>query len=195
MDIRYESMNYDDPFLCHYGVALMKWGERRYQNKDGSWTALGLKHRRAYEYKSMGTRWNNWRSKRLAKKIAKTTNDKKRDKLQIKKARFDYRAKRTKELDRREQEYAHNQNLAKNLATRALTRGAIGGKKYQMYLAMMNGTSKKGITGKKYLASLAAANTDRATASLVKYIYSRAGERKHIAELKRRQKQRRRKAS
>lgn len=29
--------------LCHYGVKGMKWGRRRFQNKDGSLTAKGIK--------------------------------------------------------------------------------------------------------------------------------------------------------
>ncbi len=34
--------------LYHHGVPNMKWGQRRYQNKDGSLTALGrLRYRRA----------------------------------------------------------------------------------------------------------------------------------------------------
>ena len=30
--------------LCHWGIKGMKWGVRRYQNKDGTLTAAGKKH-------------------------------------------------------------------------------------------------------------------------------------------------------
>lgn len=37
----------DMEYLEHHGVIGMKWGVRRYQNKDGSLTAKGRKHRKA----------------------------------------------------------------------------------------------------------------------------------------------------
>lgn len=35
----------NDNYLAHYGVMGMKWGVRRYQNKDGSYTPKGRKRR------------------------------------------------------------------------------------------------------------------------------------------------------
>lgn len=34
-------------YLSHYGVKGMRWGVRRYQNKDGSWTNEGIYRKRA----------------------------------------------------------------------------------------------------------------------------------------------------
>ena len=35
--------NYDYEYLMHYGIKGMKWGVRRFQNKDGSLTPAGKK--------------------------------------------------------------------------------------------------------------------------------------------------------
>lgn len=53
---------YSEDYLAHHGILGMKWGVRRYQNADGSLTALGRKHynkqmqkaedRRAKEYRN-----------------------------------------------------------------------------------------------------------------------------------------------
>lgn len=46
-------------YLAHYGIRGMKWGKRRYQNKDGSLTPAGEKryghadYRRAHDGKSV----------------------------------------------------------------------------------------------------------------------------------------------
>ena len=47
----YEYINYyDNDFLAHHGIKGMKWGVRRYQNKDGSLTPEGLKkYRKEYD--------------------------------------------------------------------------------------------------------------------------------------------------
>lgn len=38
-------MLYEDNWLAHYGIKGQKWGVRRYQNPDGSYTKEGLKRR------------------------------------------------------------------------------------------------------------------------------------------------------
>ncbi len=42
-------MYYYDQSLCHFGIKGMKWGIRRYENYDGSYTKAGLKRYRQSE--------------------------------------------------------------------------------------------------------------------------------------------------
>ena len=39
-------------YLIHYGIQGQKWGVRRFQNEDGTYTDEGLERRRKYEYGS-----------------------------------------------------------------------------------------------------------------------------------------------
>lgn len=38
-------MLYYNNYLAHYGIKGMKWGVRRYQNKDGTYTSLGKRRK------------------------------------------------------------------------------------------------------------------------------------------------------
>ena len=58
-------------YLCHYGILGMKWGIRRYQNKDGTLTAKGKKHKKL----KVGTSKDYKRTKAIqAKSIKQMSN-------------------------------------------------------------------------------------------------------------------------
>lgn len=143
----YVGKDADKIALRHYGVIGMKWGVRRYQNADGTLTEAGKmrygedgQHR----YTSMWTKIER-RGVEAAKR--RNSNQYKIDKLTK-------RAEKSQELDDRMLDYAKRVSGGKNIATRILTGGLVGGKPYQTILAAMNGHMDKGITGKKVAAAL-----------------------------------------
>ena len=125
--------------LAHYGVLGMKWGIRKFQNKDGSLTEAGKSR---YKYES----WTTKHQDKLAKKYEARGNTAKAEKHQK-------LANRSRELDRREQEYAERVSTGGNIATRWLSGDLIGGKGYQQMLSILNGQNDKGVTMKKIAAT------------------------------------------
>lgn len=41
-------MDHYPTYLIHYGIQGQKWGVRRFQNEDGTWTSEGLERRKQY---------------------------------------------------------------------------------------------------------------------------------------------------
>lgn len=69
----YFQVENDDTVLVHYGIKGMKWGVRRYQNKDGSLTPAG-KRRVSKEYTKRMKRANSYAKRTHNKRWLKSYN-------------------------------------------------------------------------------------------------------------------------
>lgn len=180
--------------IQHYGVLGMKWGQRKFQNKDGTLTAAGKRHERktgehGYQYKSFTTKHFDRKAIRRAKKAmaqlnkAKTMTGKKRLKqaekaknTMLKAEKFKRYADRSREMDKREQQYAKNHSAKGNIASRILTNGQVGGKAYQQYVSMLGAQNqKKRLTKEKVAAAVLSRAGGRLGSTIAKQVYVRNG--------------------
>lgn len=166
----------DQESIQHYGVLGMKWGQRRFQNKDGTLTAAGKAHEaktgeRGYTYKSHGTKKYDKKAVKAMRKASTMQGDK-RKKLIAKAKKYQKWANRSRELDKREQQYAKRVSAKGNIASRYLTKGVVGGKAYQQTLAMLGAQNqKKRFTKEKVLAAVASNYGGRLGSALLKSQY------------------------
>lgn len=96
---------YNQPYFGHHGIDGMKWGQRRWQNLDGSLTAAGRVH---YGYgppressNSSGKVMSYRDNKKLAKTLTKAINKQKRDSYSMKGAGDAERYKNQREVKKR----------------------------------------------------------------------------------------------
>lgn len=64
-----------DSELCHYGVKGMKWGIRRYQNKDGTLTDAGKRRQTKKESKEQKRTQKNETKKQTSSKKKKSASE------------------------------------------------------------------------------------------------------------------------
>ena len=144
--------------LYHYGVKGMKWGVRRYQNYDGSYTRAGVKrfNESLAKYEKANTRYKNAKTSgsskaevtnaRLARKQAKRTLDKdykhlKQDKMGDKGKELYSKGKTIRGNDQVKNMLAGIGSLSLSAAAFNHNFGVIGSQKVTSLLAVIGTTS------------------------------------------------------
>lgn len=106
-------------YLCHYGILGMKWGVRRYQNYDGTYTRQGLERYRSAEtaYEASKERYKSLKKNKASKdEIREARADRKAAKKdlkdQYKRLKYDKLADEGKEY------YSKGKRINENTKTR-----------------------------------------------------------------------------
>ncbi len=109
----------DTDFLAHYGVLGMKWGARRYQNYDGTYTQRGMKR-----YNETSDRYEALKTKYEQTKDKKTKNQMKQAKDDMRSAYK--RVKTGRHIDKGKKLAAENKSYADIAGKYLITDAAIG---------------------------------------------------------------------
>lgn len=96
---------YSEDYLAHHGTLGMKWGVRRYQNKDGSYTELGRKHY-GHEKRQSQKKYGGLFTKKTPEEKAAAQERKARSKIDALKRKIEENEDEIVENSRSANEYA-----------------------------------------------------------------------------------------